>query len=353
MMATGEYDYLNARVRGMSRHFIPTETLQEIVNANDAEVVVDVLMDSSYASAISEARTTHSGITAVEVALRTDLYETLRKVREIAPESPRRLISIQLNRWDVDNVVALVHGVVAGVPADEITEGLIPAGEYRPVQLNELAGETDVRSLMDALTTWGYEFAPALRRALLDQGEDIDANVAEADLFTAYVVWAFDQLDPKDANHQVLYRLLQLQIDLKNVVSVLKRVQYKSLGVDAPELHLLPGGSFSTHQLRELDGMSTVPDALGFLETTKFAPGIERGVLSFGGTDRVSGIERFLEAVVIGHGIGLFRDDPLSAAVPLGFIWRKVNEYDNLRMILRGKHYSVPPNRIREALVLV
>jgi len=57
--------------------------------------------------------------------------------------------------------------------------------------------------------------------------------------------------------------------------------------------------------------------------------------------------------VVIGRGIELFRGDPLSAAVPLGFIWRKVNEYENLRMILRGKHYQVPPNRIREALVLV
>ena len=352
-MAVGEYDYLNARVRGMSRHFISTETLQQIVDASDVEVVIDVLMDSPYASSVSEARTTHSGIAAVEVALRTSLFETLQKVREIAPRGPRRLITIQLNRWDIDNVVVLLRGVAAGVPADEIADGLTPAGEYRPVQLAELAREPDVQSLSDALTTWGYEFATTLRRMLLDSGPEIDVNAAEADLFTAYALWAFDQLDPHDPNHEVLRELLKLQIDLKNVISVLKRVQYNSLGVDAPELRILPGGSFSLHLLRELDRSNTVPDALSLLEKTHFAPGIERGVLSYGGTDRVSGIERFLEAVVIGRGIELFRGDPLSAAVPLGFIWRKVNEYENLRMILRGKHYQVPPNRIREALVLV
>ena len=63
-------------------------------------------------------------------------------------------------------------------------------------------------------------------------------------------------------------------------------------------------------------------------------------------------MERFLEMVVVEAGCKLFRSDPLGAGVAIGYIWRKYNEFVNLRIVLRGKTYSVPDNTIREELLL-
>jgi vacuolar-type H+-ATPase subunit C/Vma6 len=56
---------------------------------------------------------------------------------------------------------------------------------------------------------------------------------------------------------------------------------------------------------------------------------------------------------VIEHGCRLFRQDVLSAAVPLGFIWRKYSELVNLRLLVRGIRYGMPANAIREGMILV
>jgi vacuolar-type H+-ATPase subunit C/Vma6 len=64
-------------------------------------------------------------------------------------------------------------------------------------------------------------------------------------------------------------------------------------------------------------------------------------------------MERFLESVVIEHGCRLFRLDVLSAAVPLGFLWRKYSELVNLRLLARGIRYGMPANAIREGMILV
>jgi vacuolar-type H+-ATPase subunit C/Vma6 len=63
-------------------------------------------------------------------------------------------------------------------------------------------------------------------------------------------------------------------------------------------------------------------------------------------------MERFLEMVVIEAGCRLFRTDPLGPGVSLGFVWRVYNEFVNLRIVLRGKSYGVPPNIVRQELLL-
>jgi len=49
----------------------------------------------------------------------------------------------------------------------------------------------------------------------------------------------------------------------------------------------------------------------------------------------------------------MFRGDPLGVGVPLGLLWRKYNEYLNLRLVLRGRQFGMPAAAIREELLHV
>jgi V/A-type H+-transporting ATPase subunit C len=68
---------------------------------------------------------------------------------------------------------------------------------------------------------------------------------------------------------------------------------------------------------------------------------------------RISVLEKELEKYLIKRGISRFLGDPLSIAIPIGYIWAKYNEITNIRIIARCKTADVPEKEIRGDLIYV
>jgi V/A-type H+-transporting ATPase subunit C len=271
----------------------------------------------------------------------------------MAPPGPRRLLSLQLNRWDVSNVLALIRGKLSGASPQEILEAVLPVGEFSEAQLGELAAEPDFASLTDALTTWNYTFAFVLRRALREYGEPGDLPSLEHALNRTYFLWALAQLVEREPNQALVRDGIRRQIDLANIISLLDAVRDRERGIQRDVEKPIPRGILPPKILAELARADSLDGAFEVLEETYFASGVEKGILAFGQTRSLAVMERFLEAVVIERGTRLFRRDMLSVSVPLGFLWRKYSEVVNLRILNRGRAYRIPANAIREELALV
>jgi V/A-type H+-transporting ATPase subunit C len=347
------YDYLNARVRGMSTSLLSRDFYVQILSSSADTILVDALLASPYGEDLQAALATLGGAPAVEAALRANGHATFAKLLSMAPPEPRRLLCIQLNRWDVANVLSLIRGKLSSATPPEILSAVLPVGEFGESQLGELAGEVDVPSLADALTTWNYTFAFVLRRALREYGEPRDLPALEHALLRTYFLWALAQLRPDEPNQALLRDMIERQIDLANIKSILDAVRDRERKVERRREDPIPRGRLPAKTLKELASSDSLDAAFETLEETYFAPGIERGILTFGQTRSLAVMERFLESVVIWHGCRLFRRDMLSLSVPLGFLWRKYSELVNLRILARGKAYGMPANAMREELVLV
>lgn len=348
-----DYEYLNTRIRAMGRNLLDEPVFDELLGAETPDSVIEVLLDTPYGEELRASLTELDGLAAAEDALRRSLSNTLQKVRFIAPHGARRLLSIQLNRWDVQNVLTVLRGKLHGSDRQEIVAGFIPVGEFRPAQLSELAAERDVNDVADALTTWDYRFAYSVRRYIRDHASGLLPNEFERELFTSYFEWALVQLTWDDPNEKTLKDHLKMQVDLMNVLSCLRFVSARERGNEKARLERIPGGNLKHQVLDQIESRSTVAASLEVLEDTCFSPAVERGVLVFGQTNRLSVLERFFETVVIERGIKLYHGEPFSIGVPLGFLWRKINEYLNLRLLLRGTRYEMPANTIREEMFFV
>jgi len=349
----GDYDYLNARVRGMSTALLGHEVFDQLIATEGEELIIDVLLDSSYGEALSDAMLNRRGVDAVEEALRRNLAETMIKLRNIAPDHPRKLIDIQLNRWDVDNIVSIARGIRHRRDPRAMSLSMTPVGQFSPVMLDELAAEPDLRSLANSLTSWGCDFGSRIRQVMLAELDDASAARLESILHIDYFTSSLEALDSHDQNEAVLIKHLKLQIDLQNVMGMLKQIDARALGLEDVDIDRIPGGVIPPGIIDRLAGSDNVEVALEQLDRTEFAPSIERGILAYGQTDRLSVLERFFEALVLEKGVKLFRANPLGVAVPIGFIWRKINEFINLRALVRGKRYGLQAGTIREELVLV
>jgi V/A-type H+-transporting ATPase subunit C len=351
-----DYDYLNARIRGMSTTLLTHEFYERLLHASTDTAFADALLASPYAEDVQGALAARGGavdVPAVEAALCGNVRATFAKILAIAPPEPRRLLALQINKWDVANVLALLRGKLCGAGPRELFAAVLPIGELDEIQLGELSAETDVANLADALPTWKHAFAFALRRAIHECREQDDLVALESALYRGYFQWTLAQLREDDPQEEVLRESLCRQIDLANVRALLSFIQSRERGGAAKAVEPITRGKLSPRALAELGACDALVAAFEMLGSTYFAPGIERGILAYGQAQSLAVMERFLECVVIEHGCRLFRLDMLSVSVPLGFLWRKYSELVNLRLLVRGTRYRMPANAIREGMVLV
>ena len=351
-----DFDYLNARVRGMSTLLLTPDFYDQVLGAAADNVIVDALLASSYAEEMREALAARAGAPAafaVEAAARSSAHAAFAKVLAIAPPEPRRLLALQINRWDVANIMALLRGKLAGAGPREVLAAVLPIGELDEIQLGELAAEADVTNLADALPTWNHAFAFALRRAIRDCRMQDDLVSLERALYRAWFAWALSQLSAEDPRVTPVRDMLRRQIDLVNVLALLALIRDRERIGTTEAFEPIPAGKLPEKISVELVACDSLEGAFETLETTYFAPGIEKGILAYGQARSLAVMERFLEAVVVEQGCRLFRRDMLSIAVPLGFIWRKYSELVNLRLLARGAVYRMPANAMREGMVIV
>ena len=351
-----DFDYINARVRGMSTLLLTPDFYDQVLGAGADTVIVDALLATSYAEEMREALAARAGVPAafaVEAVARSSAHAAFAKVLAIAPPEPRRLLALQINRWDVANIMALLRGKIAGAGPRDVGAAVLPIGELDEIQLGELAAETDVTNLADALTTWKHPFAFALRRAIRECRKQDDPVSLERALYRAWFHWALSQLSAEDPSHAPVRDILRRQVDLANILSLLALIRDRERTGATEAFEPIPAGKLPDRILVELAACESLEGAFEILETTYFAPGIEKGILAFGQARSLAVMERFLEAVVVERGCRLFRRDMLSIAVPLGFIWRKYSELVNLRLLARGAVYRMPANAMREGMVIV
>jgi V/A-type H+/Na+-transporting ATPase subunit C len=351
-----DYDYLNARIRGMSTSLLSREFYEQMLSAAADNVFLDALLSSPYAEDLRLALAARAGeptVRAVEAALRQNGHAVFARLLSIAPPEPRRLIAVELNLWDVANVMALLRGKVSAAGPHDVLDGVLPLGELDAVQLGELAAETTVQSLADALPTWKHAFAFMLRRAIRDCQRQDDLVALEDALYRSYFQWALAQLGTGDPYQEPVRESIRQQVDLANVRAALARVRDTERGKERDAPVPIPCGRLSEKTVAELGSRDTLEEAFEALEGTYFAPGVEKGILAYGQSRSLANMERFLEAVVLERLCRLFRQDMLSIAVALGFIWRKYGELANLRMLARGWAYRIPANAMREGMILV
>jgi len=348
-----EYDYLNARIKGMHSVLLGKEFYNQVLAAQGTQPLVDALLNSPYSPQIRDAIDRDHSVAGIESGLRRNLFDTFEKVRELAPDEPRWLMSIQFRKWDVQNVLSAVRGKAAEAPADDILAGVFPAGQLSEVELEELAHEENVQTIVDTLIAWDFPFAFELAKVVRGHSERINCAQMELEFMRVFFDWAMNQLSVDDPNQSLLRNHIGRQIDLVNLKGVLWNSSQKQKGGNPQEVNLITGGLLSRHLLSQIDQSSSLETGFEILAGSYFRRAIDKGILAFGETRRLAAIERFLEIEVVDAGCKMFRTDPLGIGVPLGYIWRKYNEFVNLRILLRNKAYGKPAPATKEELFVV
>ncbi len=348
-----DYGYANARIRGMRARLLDRAFLDGLMAAHDLGGLIQALADTEYGPDLEDTLIKGRDAAAVDEALKNNMVRIYRKVLSFLNEEAAYILTTLLGRWDVFNIKTILRGKQMQLPAAEIAEGLLPAGFLSQVDLDALSMVEDVRAVIDTAVTWSLPYASAMREgymAYMRSGELADLELA---MDRYYSDWADHRLGRRGGNMQMARRLLRMQVDISNLVTIfrLQKADVESMDVD---MYFLEGGNAIGGDLfSQLAHMSDIDEVLDRLRGTPYGKTLDEASVHFLEANSIAIFERALEDYLVRKALTMGTGDPLGAGITIAYLWAKQNEITNLRIIVKGKAVGMPEDRMRGELILV
>jgi V/A-type H+-transporting ATPase subunit C len=362
--------YACTRFRVRRTTLLPREEYLRIMRMSIPEVVAH-LGRQEYGQELADLAHDFSGAQLIEEAVHRNLAQSFRHAMTIAPGDLRTLTGEYLNRWDIANVMAVLRGTVHGIPRQQIRDLLIPAGEIDSALLDRLLGATTCDEILEGLQGWRlYPVLAEYYRICGEQG--VFARI-ENELYRQYYAGLLELGSSGCSGCQELIGYLRFEIDITNMRNLLRlHCAAEACDIAVIDRTMIPGGRIPTGLFRKLYGIETEEEFVTAFLATDIAPVLAQAVRelrqdpNFSSFDAaeliwqrwhhrrrpVHEIEVAVTRVRLHQLEGLSRRHPFSVLPVLAYLERKRYEVANLRAIVRGKAFNLPPERIWQYIVL-
>lgn len=309
--------------------------VQSALDGSDYRAFVTTLSQSPYMRELEEAQARHEGLAIVDAAVGRNFYNTARSMLSFSDGEPRELIGMLLLQYDLGNVKTIARGQHAGKEPDEIRASLFPAGELKPVILEEAAAAADMAAAAQVLAFTHNEIGSAFLKAARRYQNDNDLYALELALDQAYFKAVMRRAESAGAP-AALRRHLQREIDGTNLLTALK---LRGRGIDHDVF--VPGGKEISRATFDALMADSEAGALQSLAGGSFA--------AVAATTDLSAAEAAVRDV-LDRSAKRLAADPLDIGVVVDFLRRKEAEAAKIRLLARGKFYGVPRATLEKEL---
>ena len=340
-----DLSYFNARVRGMRGLLFRREEYEPLMRLSSIDALLERLKATRYGPHIEAALSRRPEPSeALSAALVTELAASLSMLWKSAPEGARPLLKAMYTHWEIFDLKVLLRGIARGVRREEMKASLIPAGEFDAASLDALLTSKDIPDLISFLETWGSPYAGVLKPGLIEykrSGRIIEMEL-RADLATNSLL--IDALSASSTGASIMREWLGRKADFQNALTLFK-ISGEGYSANAASGFFMEGGFGLTRErfirLFGLKDKEELFNALGAAGT-----GAMKKALALSGGDTML-MEEAVEDAMKEHFRTLSIIDPLSIALAASFIYMKIREMKNLRLIGRGLAFGVPLDELR------
>jgi ATP synthase A1 C subunit len=342
-----------------------TETdYSALLDKANIDELINALAETPYQEDIEAALVRVEGVRCVFEAVRANLTRTLRQVRHFFESKPLTLVDLLLRRWDRHNLLTILRGQSQEIPPELVLSTVVPVGQLDEVSLRELARQPGLRAVIDLMTAWQLPYAGVLRqvRTRADVISDLDQLELVLNHFHYASLW--EALQPGNGNQAILLEHLRTEVDLTNISTTLRLARMPGVTTligqrynasDVRPLLIESRGHLPVQQLANIitEGNGVEGVVLG-LSHTRYGPALQAGWQRYqAGEGGLTVIERELERWQAEQTVAMFSRDPLSIAIPIGYIGCKELEVANLRLVAQAVELGMPREQVRRDLIMV
>ncbi len=337
------YGYLNASLRARKSSFLVWGDFCRIAMGT-REDLEKVLLEPPYAESYRAHLVMGGGdarrLGSIEASLSEGAGQQLLWVKKLARGEAQQLVEVALSRSDLHNCRVLLRAFA--VPGKRASEPLWHSYGILPVSFFSTLWKTS--KLLDAserALSYGHPLAAILGSALSEMERGGGQVMAEKFLLRRMVSFFQEEVGMiGGSNGRILKEYLGLLIDLWNLGVWLRyRSGYVSQGMPG-EKYLQGGAGLAVERLEKVR-------ALRELVHGTFWGRVVRNIESLSPQD----FQRDLQVHFWKWQLGLFRKDPLSIGVPLGFIAMQIIEWNNLNTLSVGHSIGLTGSALIDRLI--
>jgi V/A-type H+-transporting ATPase subunit C len=349
-----DFNYLTARLGAMRSRLLTRKDYEELIACPDVPSVRAALLNGPYGPVIESVGEPADDPARIEEGLRRDLSATLSKLFRMSEGDPRESVGMLLGYWDVYNIKTILRGKQFLLSPDEIVRSLIPAGNYDEPALWELARQPSLRAVAELLLTWRSPHAAPLMEALRVYHEPRDFYLLELGLDRSYFTGP-GRMPSDQPSMESLRTFLSFLVDKTNLMTALKTAEERLI-LAGRERYFLPGGSSLSYPvfilIQEAGGTGGLAGALAKARSTRFGAALADLGEPPQGIGLLALVEGRLDRAVLQRARRIRRSDPLGLGAVLSFLWDKIHELMNLRLILRGRLVNLPGPALQALLMM-
>jgi V/A-type H+/Na+-transporting ATPase subunit C len=233
--------YIQARVRALISTLLTPQELNEMVQAPDYASLMGLLRRTVYGPYL--ARVDEKDLTPRRAVfeIRNQLADTFDTVIRLSPNSIRPLLLQLYRSFEVDNIKAVLRGIVSGASWDRVRYVLFPLGKQTVVPAKAMVDEGNVAGAIEHLRRTPY-FTPliyALRRYTAEQ--NLFPLEVALDLSYWREIWKEIQKLPKK-DHDPAMRIIGSLLDANNLMWAIRYKVYHKLSEEELINYTLPFG---------------------------------------------------------------------------------------------------------------
>lgn len=348
-----DYGYPNARIRAMKSYLFDRGYYEKLLQLDEISEIIAALELTLYKKDIEEGTLKAPGVPGVEEGLRRNIVSTFQKLLKIVDGEAKELVKVLLGRWDVQNIKTVLRGKHTSASSEDIISSLIPAGELSESLLFQLEKQHDIKAVLDLLAVWKTIYAKPLTQNFPQYARTRNLAKLELELDRFYYADALSRLTRKTLNVFLVREIVQREVDFVNIMTLIRLTREKLEEEEIAQFYIDGGKYLEREQFMALARAQELDEIVSAMRNTPYYETLSQGLVKFAEAGALSAIERNMEELIIRNSIRMFRGDPLSIALIIGYISAKFNEIVNLRVIVRGKSVGMPEEKIREGLVIV
>ncbi len=328
--------------------FLQRRDFEEMFRFSNPEDFIGYMNGHGYNEDISQS-SEYKRLDLVESANNLHLAKTNRKALSVTPQNGKDLIVSFLTKWDIQNIKTILVSKNLNLKIEEgalnlITETNTAVGIFAGLlDRNDYHNLIQMDSVEDIISyTLKFGYGKALL-AYLDEYRktgDISTLLLSLDLY--YFDLMRDKFRFYSGTEGPIFRFIKKMIDLKNIMTVLKFVQFKTN--HSVTNYLLSGGGLSGQLLDELSKSSDVEE---FYQKLKGYADVSKGFDFYKRRGSLVGIEGELNRVIYWEFINILEMSALSLNNVIAFLLRAEAEWKDLRNLTFSRYYGIDDETIK------
>lgn len=347
-----DLSYLNARIKAWKGECLTQAAYDKLIGAEGIQALLYCLKDTVYTRDIEAASARYKNETDIaEGAFRVNLARAFRQLWDYSPEDARILLRAVFSIWEAYDLKAIARARANGISPDDSISVLIPAGEMDESALKELNLQKDIQEAAKLLHTWRSPYATPLKDAIEQYLRERDLIIIELALDRFVHKYCLSAAEGNELNKKIIKRFVIQRIDSINISTLLKLAGEGLSAARAAGYFLEGGERINKDGFLQLSASKDKKTVLrGLADSVKDS--IWKKAISAADHDEAFFLEEQLEELTRKEMCRLAVIEPLSIALAVCFVYKKIREIKNLRIIARSKIFDMPSIEVKRFIII-